>query len=62
MTGRRLYDALTDAWAQAETWNRHEGHLLMQEPLAWPFLTVTERRTLNRAAAALTPSPKRKAR
>lgn len=62
MTGRRLYDALTDAWATNESWNRTSGNLMRQEPLAWPFLSVGERRSLNKAAAALTPTKSSRSR
>jgi hypothetical protein len=60
MTGRRLYDALTDGWAEQMPWSRTGGKLLMAEPPAWAFLQSAERSALNSAARKL--SPKRKAK
>jgi hypothetical protein len=54
MTGRRLYDALTDAWAQ-ENYNRNDREWLKGLPPAWPFLHSYERRSFSVAASKLTP-------
>lgn len=60
MTGRRLYDALTDSWARRGTFPRERGQWLKETPPAWAFLSSAERDTLNEAARRLTPKPKAK--
>jgi hypothetical protein len=58
VTGRKLYDALTDAWANAGSYDRHNGEWIKPTPPAWLFLTSAERRTFTRAAVDLTPRPR----
>ena len=60
MTGRRLYDALCDAWAREGSFPRSQSKILAEVPRAWPFLTAADRATFNAAARALTPKPRRK--
>ncbi|MCR4341819.1 MAG: hypothetical protein NUW01_18240 [Gemmatimonadaceae bacterium] len=54
MTGRKLYDALTDAWAAQPNWQRNDGLFLQNSPPAWGFLHPVERDTFNSTARALT--------
>lgn len=60
VTGRRLYDAMTDAWATMGSFNRDRGTFLRPTPPAWSFLDSGEREAFNRAARKLTPKPKPK--
>lgn len=60
MTGRRLYDALTDAWAQESAWARDRNGWLRPRPPAWSFLEPAERSAFNRAAGRLTPRRSRR--
>lgn len=55
MTGRRLYDALTDAWAEQASWGRDRGEFFHAQPPAWSFLHPNERSALNSAARKLSP-------
>lgn len=59
MTGRRLYDALTDGWAEENKWSRAAAVWLKEVPPAWRFLSGAERTAFNAAARALTPKPNR---
>lgn len=61
MTGRRLYDALTDAWALEPSWAGNSSKYLMGTPPAWGFLSNPERAAFNRAARSLTPRKRRRA-
>lgn len=55
MTGRRLYDLLCDAHAARDLWYRRNANMLglKEELVAWPHLSVGERRMFNQAAARL---------
>lgn len=60
MTGRRLYDALTDAWAARNRPFSEDRRWLKAYPPAWAFLDSRERDTFDQAARALRPSSRRR--
>lgn len=64
MTGRRLYDAFTDAMVRETTpWQRNERGAIGSidlRPKAWPILSVEERRIWNALAKRITPKRKPK--
>lgn len=53
MTGRRLYDKYVDAMKKVQTmhWLKDPGAL----PIAWPYLTVRQRRQWDELARMIAP-------
>lgn len=49
MTGRRLYELLTNALGAQMSWQRKES-VVPGSPVAWAFLTYADRAAFNRVA------------